>query len=544
MPESNSDYRRLWLTGVVLVSALAYAGALSYGFETASVSAPAVVSLALGCLLALAAVGATRVFWNMFPGWSHPSAYVPLSALALVWLVFLADWMWMYGALTSMSTALAFLAPLVFATAVPICLESMLAASTAPPIRRYAVWSLCFIPLWQFGVYLTDALVFDSLRVNVARLGLTTAFLIGLMWVVWGVETASRYYERLRRQGRGKLPGHEEWNPLDLKAWYYGERSPKLRQSVTTLFAYTMSFALLTLIVTSLGGCSEIYEMPAGGGEQKQIAQTVKVQKVIKKKFVINPFSAIVFNPPPIDEVKLQLLEITKHAYAVGYGAGDGAGFAGGTKRGKVRFIRLEYAGGDWNQDFGVGADLNMLIEYGARTSHPVANRTESRKVAQLQNFPIGKSPPLVYMTGERDISLSKSEIKILREYLTDKHGMLFGDNGGSSRFHQRFFAMMRQVLPNIEPVRVPLDDNIHRVPYQIPFLPYVAPHGGRDAWGWKLDGRWVCYYHPGDIGDAWSDEHAGVRPEIWEACYQLGTNVIFYAHVEYNKWLDARKQE
>ena len=84
----------------------------------------------------------------------------------------------------------------------------------------------------------------------------------------------------------------------------------------------------------------------------------------------------------------------------------------------------------------------------------------------------------------------------------------------------------------------MPLDDVIHRIPYQIPFLPYVAPHGGKDAWGWKVDGRWVCYYHPGDIGDAWSDGHSGVPPEIYEYCYQLGTNVIFYAHVEYNKWL------
>ncbi|MEX0585592.1 MAG: DUF4159 domain-containing protein, partial [Pirellulales bacterium] len=127
---------------------------------------------------------------------------------------------------------------------------------------------------------------------------------------------------------------------------------------------------------------------------------------------------------------------------------------------------------------------------------------------------------------------------------LLDQHGMLFGDNGGSAHFHNQFFAMMRQTLPNVEPVRVPLDDVIHRVPYQIPFLPYVAPHGGKDAWGWKVDGRWVCYYHPGDIADAWTDDHSGVGPEIYEYCYQLGTNVIFYGHVEYNKWIDARQQE
>jgi hypothetical protein len=92
--------------------------------------------------------------------------------------------------------------------------------------------------------------------------------------------------------------------------------------------------------------------------------------------------------------------------------------------------------------------------------------------------------------------------------------------------------------------VRVPLDDVIHSSPYKIPFLPYVAPHGGKEALGWKVDGRWVAYYSPGDIADAWSDDHAGVSREIAEYCYQLGTNVIFYAHAEYHKWLDARQQQ
>jgi hypothetical protein len=120
---------------------------------------------------------------------------------------------------------------------------------------------------------------------------------------------------------------------------------------------------------------------------------------------------------------------------------------------------------------------------------------------------------------------------------------MLFVDNGGSAHFHNQTLALMNAVLPGVRPVPVPLDDQIHRVPYAIPFLPYVAPHGGREALGWKVDGRWVCYYHPGDIGDAWSDDHSGVRPEVWEACYQLGTNVIFYAHAEYSKWLDSRQK-
>ncbi len=352
------------------------------------------------------------------------------------------------------------------------------------------------------------------------------------------------------------------WRPLDPAAWYYGRHRPKVNQSIALLTAYSLLF-LLVNVLSNLSGASDSYDLPGGGGgggsggaPQAAMAQAVRVQKVVKRKFVINPYSSIKFADRPVDDVKLQLVQSTEHLYTVGfgqggagagrgkgfgYGDGDGSGFAGGTGDGKVRFIRLEYSGGDWNQDFGVGADQNLLIEYGVRTGQKVAERTESRTVAQLGAFPQEKSPPLIYLTGQGSISLSKGEIKTLREYLLDKHGMLFGDNGGSQHFHNQFFALMRQVLPNVDPVRVPLDDELYRVPFVIASFPYVAPHGGRDAWGWKVDGRWVCYYHPGDIGDAWSDGHSGISRDVWDACYRLGINVIFYAHVEYSKWLMAR---
>ena len=385
-----------------------------------------------------------------------------------------------------------------------------------------AVASVAFLPVWQFTVFALDLLDFAGARAMSARVGTAAAYFVGLAWVVWGLERTARKFDRVRLAARAdaavkKLseaailseeapaqPTHERVsNPLDPEAWFYGKKSKRLNQSVVAFLGYSLAFFVAFLILTQVGGCEDIYEMPAGGGEQQQIAQVVKVQKVIRKKFVVNPFASISFNIPPIDEIKLQLTEITKHHYTVGYGAGAGAGFAGGTKAGKVRFIRLEYLGGDWDQDFGIGADVNMLIEYGIRTQQKVEKRTESRTISQLKLFPIGKSPPYVYMTGQKNIQLSKSEIKVLREYILDKHGMLFGDNGGSRNWHSRFQAMMQQVLPNVRPTPIPLDDVIHRIPFQIPFLPYVAPHGGKEALGWRVDGRLVCYYHPGDIGDA-----------------------------------------
>jgi len=424
------------------------------------------------------------------------------------------------------------------------------------PLALNFQFSVLYVSLWPLLVWGTDAIEFREASVEFARWGTGGLFCLGLAWFVWAMEKASQRFEALRRMAAqnpdpdrrralaaAASPTKRSWHPLDINAWYYGRQSPRLRQSLTGLMSYSLLFTLVFLICSQINGCQELYEMPAGGGVQQTLAQTVRVQKVIRKKFVVNPFSSILFKVPPIDEIKLELTEITKHAYTVGYGEGEGSGFAGGKKGAKVRFIRLEYAGGDWDQDFGIGSDLNILAEYNVRTTQPVAAQTESRTIEQLRNFPLGSSPPMVFMTGQGNISISSAQVKILREYLIDKHGMLFIDNGGSQHFHNQVIGMMRNILPQVRPAPIPLDDVIHRIPYQIPFLPYVAPHGGKESLGWRVDGRLVCYYHPGDIADAWADDHAGVSPEIWEACYQLGTNVIFYAHTEYSKWLSSRSK-
>jgi len=473
-------------------------------------------------------------------------------AFAAVWLLCLADWMW-----SQWLTRAYWIYVLVFPLSLPVFGywgQKFYREPQATRIRRTAIASLLYIPVWQTSVFLCDTLNWFDLRANLALLGTLILFFLGLAWAVWGVDRESQKLERMRRDQdshealnritTGQLPSASaagrirSRNPLDAAAWYYGPRNQKLNQSMTVLISYSLAFLLAFILATQLGGCQETYESPMGGGVSQTLPRPVQIQKIIKRKFVINPYGAISFKIPPIENIKLNLSELTKHRHVVGDGVGAGAGFSAGTRKGKVRFIRLEYTGGDWDQDFGVSADLNMLLEYNKRTQHKIASGTESRTIRQLKGFPKGKSPPMVYLTGQRNISLSNNEVKILREYLLDKHGMIFGDNGGSPHFHNQFVGMMRRVLPAVRPTPVPLDDRIHRIPYQIPFLPYVAPHGGKEALGWRVDGRLVCYYHPGDIGDAWTDDHSGVSPEIWEACYQLGTNVIFYAHAEYNTWL------
>ncbi len=422
--------------------------------------------------------------------------------------------------------------------------------------RVYLVVSFASIIWWQAAIFLCDAIYFDVSRAVIARWGTLGLFGMGLAWFIWLVDKKAKQLRQRSLDALAELPVAAKhlviqptwiWNPLNLDAWYYGRRAKKLNQSLGAFTAYSLAFFLTFLILSQMQGCQEVYEMPAGGGEQQQIVQTIQVKKIIRKRFVVNPYSAVSFKVPDIkDVVQLDFDKLTEHQYTIGYGQGEGAGFAGGTSRGKVGFIRLEYSGGDWDQDFGIGGDDNMLAEYGIRTQHKVAKRSESRRVVQLKNFKQGAAPPLVYMTGQKNISLSNSEIKILRKYLMEQRGMIFADNGGSRHWENQFFALMNKVLPDVRRVPIERDDVIHKIPYPIPSLPIVAPHGSRRdaATGWYKDGRWLCYYHPGDIGDAWSDGHAGVKPEIWEACYRLGTNIIFYAHLEYDKWRQTQNKK
>jgi hypothetical protein len=422
-----------------------------------------------------------------------------------------------------------------FLTALPVCAYWIRQHRHSPRRKRRAVLSLSYLPVWQLAAHLPLLTFSYSLATNLNRLGSVGAFFLGLGWTVWWIDRETKRIAKCP-------PANRVWDPRRLVAWYFGKKNQKLRQSIFTVVSYSLLFALTAFLLTRLSGC-RIYESPLGGGEEKQFRQVVKIQKVINKKFVINPYSSVLFNPPPLDDVKLQMLEVTEHLYQIGQGEGRGAGFSAGTARGKVRFIRLIYDGGDWQQDMDRGSDLNLLTEYGIRTGHPVSDRPEPMEIARLKSFPPRKSPPMVYLTGQRTINLSPAEIKIMRSYLLEHHGMLFGDNGGSAGWEGQFVSMMQKILPRIEPISVYLDHPIHRIPYPLPRLPIVAPHGRSDALGWVVDGRLVAYYHPGDIGDAWADGHSGVDREVWESCYQLGVNIIYYAHAQYNQWLEATKQ-
>jgi hypothetical protein len=72
-----------------------------------------------------------------------------------------------------------------------------------------------------------------------------------------------------------------------------------------------------------------------------------------------------------------------------------------------------------------------------------------------------------------------------------------------------------------------------------MPFLfPNGAPplwhHSGMRAMGLKYNGRWVVFYHQGDLNDAWQTGHSGAAPHLADQAYKLGINIINYSFNQY----------
>jgi hypothetical protein len=93
----------------------------------------------------------------------------------------------------------------------------------------------------------------------------------------------------------------------------------------------------------------------------------------------------------------------------------------------------------------------------------------------------------------------------------------------------------MRQVFPG-EPMRAIADDDpIFLMPYVFPNgAPPLWHHGGNRAMGVKYQGRWVVFYHPGDVNDTWKTGHSGMDPALAQAAKELGINVVYYAFTHY----------
>lgn len=322
---------------------------------------------------------------------------------------------------------------------------------------------------------------------------------------------------------------------------------PRWRSSSYWSFSIHMAVLFLPILLSGWGAL-RVYGVPKGSGSP--VVQLVKVKRIEKKekpkkkKFVLNMDSPIIFYRPDIDESEIlkQLEQETQDVYVatalqdgkLGKGGGKGGGWPSGMENARVGFIRLEYRGGDWDQDMGHNADYNLLLQFHKLTGFRIADNTESIPILELRRFRRHRAPPFVFITGSKGISATKKEVDTLRWYCLEEGGMLFADNGGGS-FNQHFRALMRRCFPELDWVDIANDDILYRQPFIFPNgAPPLWHHSGTRALGLKHGGRWIVFYHQGDINDAWKTGHSGATESQAMQAYRLGINIINYAFNQY----------
>lgn len=319
-----------------------------------------------------------------------------------------------------------------------------------------------------------------------------------------------------------------------------------------SIFTHFFFIILLPWLLGLFDGSVEAYRVPKGSGNPVvTMVKMVKPKKKPKKKLTLRPNSAIIYDQPDLDETEVdQVMEkqtqltyeaaLMANAGNLGKGGGKDGGWPNGALDSKVRFIRLDHGGQGWDDGMDKsGADVNFLKYFSQNTPFKkIANKGESHKISLLKKYPDDGFPPFVYMTGNHHMGrVSSADAKILREYCL-KGGMLVAD-AGSATFHGSFTHFMRQVFPDKPLIDIADDDMLFQMPYSFPNgAPPLWAHGGRRALGIKHEGRWVCFYHPGDMNDAWkAQDYTDVDPQTREVALSLGLNIAYYA---FNQWDDA----
>ena len=328
-----------------------------------------------------------------------------------------------------------------------------------------------------------------------------------------------------------------------LRAYRYGD-DPRYSESNGISFAIhflLIAGPILLALLTGLFGCIDPYRIPLGGGDAPASPQKKQVKVVKKKrKFLVNPFSSIVFAEITPEMMDTELNEATQHAYSGRRGGGRGEkgnpGFGGGEGGGAVRFIRIQHNGADWDRNMTLNGDTQMLQEFHKRTNGiPVARKTESVRIDDIPKWKKDQSAPFLYITGRKPFSVTAREARILKDYMLNTGGFIIGDSPGEY-FASSFTTMISRALGSqARWVDIPNDDILYTCYFQLPNgAPPLWHHDGLRARGIKIKGRWVVFYHPGDIGDAWKIGHSGAAKDSVEMAYNMGVNLMYYAFTRY----------
>lgn len=325
---------------------------------------------------------------------------------------------------------------------------------------------------------------------------------------------------------------------------------PTFRRNEYRSLALHLLVLLLPFLLSLIPGCIS-YPPPPGAG-RPTTPPTTAVKVVKKKKVLLAENSPYIFKTPEPDdsEVMKQIDQISERVYeasaagapgAVGTGDGEEGGF-GGPPGGKFYFVRLQHRTRHWDDGMRTdsksgNADRNFLKWYknNPAVKFEVDTTPHAETAAALTTAKPGFAPQFVYVTGEEGIRLSSREYKHLRDYI-DAGGMLIVD-AGSRGFAKSIPGFARR-LTGKPLVSIGTDDHLFRIPGNIEFYP-LFDHGGRQAKGVKLKGRWVLFFHPGDMNDAWKDNAYRLPKKVRDNAKQVMYNVTWHAmknYVEINK--------
>ncbi len=202
----------------------------------------------------------------------------------------------------------------------------------------------------------------------------------------------------------------------------------------------------------------------------------------------------------------------------------------------QVRFVRLQYDGSSsWNVNMGPGGDYNMLLAFKKITGLPIPAETEYKAIGDLAKYRRGAAPPFVYVTGKGQMEITSRETKTIRAYCLEEGGMIFADNAGGS-FDRSFRAVCRRVFPGRELVVIPDNDPLYSKPFAFPNGPprFWALGSKSRSCGIRHEGRWIVFYHPGRIGEAWKSASSPDSQVMADRACKLGFNIMNYAYSQY----------
>ena len=335
-------------------------------------------------------------------------------------------------------------------------------------------------------------------------------------------------------------------------------RDPRHRRSIYGSVLTHFVVIIFIPYLLSLPGCVEPYRVPKGSGNPVvAMVKMVQPKKKKQKTLSLRPNSAILFDMPDLDHTSVdEMIEKqTQLTYDAATNAKSGKiGKGGGTKGGwpegmddyKIRFIRLDHGGDGWDDGMNESAsDINFLRYFATATGlTKIAGKGESHSISMLAKYPKDGFPPFVFITGNGDIGrVSSDDIRILREYCLGG-GMLIAD-AGSAKFHQSFTRLMSQVFPDKPMLDIADDDMLYQLPFSFPNgAPAFWHHGGRRPLGVKHEGRWIVFYHPGDMNDAWKSQgFTDVTPEMRDAALNLGVNLVYYAFTQWDEQITKKRK-